>query len=195
MKKFILLSAVASFLFSFTVLQTAKWTSDPAHARLGFTVTHLMISEVEGAFKKFDATITSSNDDFSDAVVELTAEVNSISTDNDQRDTHLKNPDFFDAANYPAIIFKSASFAKIGERKYRVKGNLTMRGITKPVELDAVYNIGVHPMTKKAIAGFKVTGAIKRSDFGIGTSFLANMISDEVGINANVEFVRNDAVE
>src|ERR1051325_2394149 len=195
MKKLTLFAAVTAFLLSFTTLEPASWSLDKAHARLGFTVTHLAISEVEGAFKNFDATITALKEDFSDAIVTLTADVNSISTDNEQRDTHLKSPDFFDAAKYPTLIFKSTSFTKAGDKKYKVTGNLTMHGITKTIELDAAYNTGIHPVTKKTITGFKVTGTIKRSDFGIGTSFLAAMISDEVTITANAEFIKNENAE
>ena len=88
------------------------WNLDKAHAKLGFTVTHLMVSDVEGWFKTFDATLTSSKDDFSDAVITLTADVKSINTENDKRDEHLKSPDFFDAAKYPTLTFKSKSLTR-----------------------------------------------------------------------------------
>lgn len=184
------LSVLAVAMLSFVPIKSAVWTVDNTHARLGFSVTHLMVSEVEGSFKKFDATVTASADDFSDAVVKLTADVNSIDTDNEQRDAHLKNPDFFDTAKYPTITFTSKSFKKVGDKKYLVTGDLTMHGVTKQVQLNATYNTAVHPMTKATIAGFKVTGTIKRSDFNVGTSFMANAISDEVNIVANAEFIR-----
>lgn len=185
------LALAATLFFSFIPVESATWSVDKTHARLGFSVSHLMVSEVEGSFKKFDATISGSAEDFSDAVVSLTADVSSINTDNEQRDEHLKNPDFFDVAKFPTISFKSTSFKKVGERKYKVTGDITMHGVTKSVVLEAAYNTGIHPMTKNTIAGFKVTGVVKRSDFGVGTSFLANMIGDEVNIVANAEFVRN----
>ncbi len=182
----------ATLLLSFIPVKPATWAVDNTHARLGFSVSHLMVSEVEGSFKKFDAAITGSAEDFSDAVVTLTADVNSINTDNEQRDGHLKNADFFDVAKYPTITFKSTSFKNAGDKKYKVTGDLTLHGITKTIVLDATYNTGVHPMTKNTIAGFKVTGTIKRSEFGVGTSFLANMIGDEVSITANAEFIKNN---
>lgn len=185
------LALAATLFFSFIPVESATWSVDKTHARLGFSVSHLMVSEVEGSFKNFDATISGSAEDFSDAVVSLTADVSSINTDNEQRDEHLKNPDFFDVAKFPTISFKSTSFKKVGERKYKVTGDLTMHGVTKSVVLEAAYNTGIHPMTKNTIAGFKVTGVVKRSDFGVGTSFLANMIGDEVNIVANAEFIRN----
>jgi polyisoprenoid-binding protein YceI len=193
MKTRMVLSVLAAgLLLSFVSIKSATWSVDSSHARLGFSVPHLMVSEVEGSFKKFDATIAGTAEDFSDAVVTLKADVNSINTDNDQRDTHLKNPDFFDAAKYPTIMFTSKSFKKAGDKKYLVTGDLTMHGVTKQVQLDVVYNTGIHPMTKNTIAGFKVTGKIKRSDFNIGTSFLANIIGDEVNIVANAEFIKNN---
>src|SRR5687767_3259509 len=101
------------FLLSGTVVFGQTWSLDKAHAKLGFSVKHLLISNVEGNFKSFDAKITSSKDDFSDAIIELTADINSIDTDNDQRDTHLKGADFFDAANHGTLSFKSRSFKKV----------------------------------------------------------------------------------
>ena len=100
------------------------WNLDKAHAKLGFTVTHLMVSDVEGWFKTFDATLTSSKDDFSDAVITLTADVKSINTENDKRDEHLKSPDFFDAAKYPTLTFKSKSLTQgyFGKRSERFVG-------------------------------------------------------------------------
>jgi polyisoprenoid-binding protein YceI len=192
MKKILAITMVATMaLFvSFKSMNSAIWTLDKAHAKLGFTVTHLGISEVEGWFKTFDAKVTSTSDDFSDAVAELTAEVTSINTDNEMRDNHLKSPDFFDAVKYPVITFKSKTFKKVNATNYKVTGNLTMHGITKTVELDAVCRLGTNPVSKQMVAGFKLTGMIKRSDFGIGTSMGSNMVSDEVLIVANAEFIK-----
>jgi len=193
MKKISIIAIVAVTVLSFAFKQTTQgtWAVDKAHAKLGFTIRHMAVSDVEGWFKNFDAKITSSKDDFSDAVVELTADVNSINTDNDKRDTHLKSPDFFDATKYPSLSFTSKTFKKVSDKNYKITGDLTLHGITKPVELDAVCNIGTHPMSKKTIAGFKVTGTIKRSDFGIGGSMPTTMLGEEVSIIANTEFVKN----
>jgi polyisoprenoid-binding protein YceI len=182
--------AVSATLSSFTLSEQSTWKVDKAHAKLRFTVTHLMISEVDGWFKSFDAKIVSSKkEDFSDATVEMTAEVNSINTDNEKRDEHLKGPDFFDATKYPTITFKSKTFKKVDNNAYKVTGDLTMHGVTKTIELNAVGSTTtVHPMTNKTIVGFKVTGTIKRSDFGIGASTPNAIVSDEVQITANVEF-------
>jgi len=184
------LALVSCALYSFT-LTTSTWTLDKAHSKLGFSISHLTVSEIEGSFKMTEATITSSKEDFSDASVYMVADVNTVNTDNADRDAHLKQPDFFDAAKYPTIVFKSTSFTKADEKTYKVKGDLTMHGVTKPVELDAIAKIGTHPMNKKTIAGFKITGVINRSDFGIAASTPAAMLGDEVSIVANAEFVKN----
>jgi polyisoprenoid-binding protein YceI len=190
MKKSTLLIAVCS-LFSLAGVAQSTWSLDKAHSKLGFTVTHMLISDVDGAFTNFDAKITSSKDDFSDASVEMTADVNSVSTDNEKRDAHLKTEDFFDAAKHGTITFKSKSFQKVGENKYKVSGDLTFHGVTKPVTLDAILRgTTVSPMTKKPVAGFKVTGTIKRGDFNFGSKFPNAMLSEEVTITANTEFAK-----
>lgn len=180
-----------AFVMTASVGFGQTWTLDKAHAKLGFGVTHLMVSSVEGSFKNIDAKITSSKDDFSDAVVELTADASSLYTENDKRDEHLKGPDFFDATKYPTLTFKSKSIKKVADKKYKVAGDLTMHGVTKPVELDVTLNgTAVHPYTKKTIAGFKITGTLKRSDFSVGGGTPAAVVSDEVAINSNTEFIK-----
>lgn len=190
MKKVTLLSIIAVLLFSFTSFGQTTWKLDKAHAKLRFTVTHLLVSDVDGWFKSFDAEIISSKEDFTDATVEMTADVSSINTDNEQRDTHLKSADFFDATKYPILTFKSKTFIKVNDNTYKVTGDLTMHGITKTIELDAFCIVATHPITKKIIVGFKVTGTINRSDFGIGTSTSSMIVSDEVQITANAEFTK-----
>src|SRR5687768_5308699 len=190
-KRSLLLSALAVILLSFATLAPSSWSLDPLHSSLRFSVSSLMISEVEGSFKMKESTITAQKEDFSDAVVHMVADVNSIDTDVEERDTHLKSADFFDAAKYPTIVFKSTSFEKQNDKKYKVTGDLTFHGITKKIILEAIANYGTHPMSKKDLAGFKVTGTIKRSDFGIATSTPAAMLGDEVNITANAQFAKN----
>ncbi len=190
MKKIIL--SAAAFLLLATAGFSQTWNWDKAHSQLIFGISHLSISEIDGTFSDVTARITSSKDDFSDAVVELTADVNSINTGNEQRNTHLKSPDFFDAAKFGTLTFKSTSFKKAGGKKYEVTGDLSFHGITKPVTLTAILNgTTVNPQSKKTVAGFKVTGTIKRSDFGIAAGFPATMLGDEVALNANAEFVKD----
>jgi polyisoprenoid-binding protein YceI len=107
------------------------------------------------------------------------------------RDNHLKSADFFDAAKYPQITFKSTSLKSIGENAYKLTGDLTMHGITREVTMDLQYKGTVeNPMSKKPTAGFQLTGTLNRSDFGIGKDFPPPMISDEVRIKADGEFLR-----
>ena len=185
MKKITLAAAI---IFASVTTFAQGWTLDKNHAKLGFTVTHLLISDVDGQFKNFDVKVTATKDDFSDAVIELTADVNSINTDNDYRDNDLKSPKFFDAAKFPTLSFKSTSIKKIDAKNYKLSGNLTMHGVTKAVELDVIYNGTItSPMSKKPVAGFKIKGTVKRSDFDIATSTPNAIVSDEVELNANIE--------
>ncbi|GAB3991161.1 YceI family protein [Spirosoma daeguense] len=187
MKKATLFAAV---LFSSVSAFAQSWTLDKAHSSLNFTVTHMMLSEVDGKFQDFDVKMTSSKSDFTDAQIELTANVNSINTNQEKRDAHLKSPDFFDAAKHPTLSFKSKSVTKVSGNKYKVAGDLTMHGVTKPVTLDAVITGPVtNPQNKKTLAGFKVTGEVKRADFTLGSAPVA-VVSDEIGIRASGELVK-----
>ena len=186
------LTFVVAALFAGLTSFAQTWSLDKSHAKLSYTTSHLMVSESDGYFKVIDSKITSPKNDFTDAVVEFTADVNSINTDNTDRDNHLKSPDFLDAAKYPSITFKSKSFKKVGDKKYKVIGDLTMHGVTKQVELDATFNgTAVHPYNQKTVAGFKVTGKIKRTDFGVGTSTPAAVVGDEVNLIANLEYFKD----
>ncbi|MCY7352701.1 MAG: YceI family protein [Cytophagaceae bacterium] len=187
MKKLTALT-ICMLLSGLTFAQT--WMADKAHTRVGFTVTHLLLSEVDGNFKTFDAKITSAKPDLSDAVFELTADINSIDTDNERRDNDLRSDKYFDVAKHPTLTFKSTSFQKVEGKKYKMMGNLTMRGVTKPMTLEVTMN-GPTTMGKQEKAGFKVTGMLKRSDFSLGTVPVA-VVSDEVELKANGEFVRQD---
>ncbi|SIO53309.1 YceI family protein [Chitinophaga niabensis] len=174
---------------SATSFAQSAWKVDKAHAQLKFDVQHMGLSTVSGSFTDFDATITSDKPDFSDAKFELTAQATSINTGVGQRDDHLRSPDFFDVATNPTVSFKSTSLQKVSEGKYKVTGDLTLHGVTKPVTLDLWYRGTANsPMTKKPVAGFRVTGSIKRSDFNFGSKFPAAALSEEVTITADGEF-------
>ena len=181
---------ITAFMLS-AACYAQTWTADKAHSRVGFTVTHLMVNDVDGSFKNFDASIMSSKPDFSDGQFSFTAQTNSVFTDNDQRDGHLKSADFFDAANNPTITFQSTSLKKEGDKKFKMTGDLTMHGITKKVVLDVSYRGPVtNPMSKKQEIGVKITGKIKRTDFKLGDKFPSAMVSDEVELTANGEFTQ-----
>jgi polyisoprenoid-binding protein YceI len=185
MKKIAILVAV---LFVSLSTFAQKWSADKAHSKVGFTVTHMMLSEVDGNFKKFDASIISEKEDFSDAVFEFTADVNSVDTGNEMRNGHLQKPDMFDAEKFPTISFKSTSISKVDAKKFKLTGNLTMKGVTKPVVLDLTLNgVGKNQRTQKPLAGFKLTGTIKRTDFGVGAMPSA-VVSEEIELRAAGEF-------
>lgn len=187
MKKVII--TIAALILSAATTYAQTWTLDKAHAKIGFTITHMMVSDVDGMFKSFDATLTSAKPDFSDAVFTMTAQTSSISTDNEKRDAHIKGADFFDIEKYPTLTFQSKSVTKTGANKLKVKGDLTMHGVTKPIELEVSFRgPSVHPMNKKQLAGFKVTGNIKRSDFKLGESVPGAILGDDVALAANGEF-------
>jgi len=189
MKKATIIAALLIASAATTFAQT--WNVDKAHSRVGFTFTHLQIAELGGTFNSIDGKLTSAKPDFSDASVEFSADINSISTGSEQRDNHLKTADFFDAEKFPKLTFKSTSWKKVADKKYKVTGDLTMHGVTKPVTLDVVLGgVGTHPQTKKPIAGFKITGTIKRTDFGVSPSTPSMFVSDDVNLNATTEFAQ-----
>lgn len=189
MKKIIL--STSAFLFTTAAVFAQSWSIDKAHSQVMFTINHMGINTITGSFGTVTSSIAASKDDFSDAVIEFTADINSINTGNEQRNTHLKSPDFFNAAQYGTLTFKSTSFKKVDDKNYEVIGDLTLHGVTKSVTLNATLNgTTVNPMSKKTVAGFKVTGTIKRTDFGIGAQFPSSMVSDEVALDANTEFVK-----
>ena len=186
MKKIFTLLTVA--LISTAAMAQSTWKVDKAHSRLQFTITHLLVSDVDGRFKDFDATITAAKPDFSDAKVTLVAQTASVDTDNERRDTHLKSADFFDVTKSPTMNFVSTSIMPTTPNHFKLVGNLTLNGVTKPVTMDLWHRATVTGQNGKENAGFKVTGTIKRSDFGFGKGFGAATLSDEVVITANGEF-------
>lgn len=192
MKK-ILFAALAFVSLTAFVTFNNTWKNDDAHSQIQFTVTHLGVSDVSGTFNDFDVTVQSSKADFSDAVFELSAKTASINTRIEARDNHLKSADFFDVEKFPTLNFKSTGITKAGKNKYKLAGNLTLHGVTKPVSLNLTYRGSVeNPMSKKQTAGFQITGTIKRSDFNVGDKFPAAMVSDEVRIKADGEFTQTE---
>jgi len=188
MKKFFFIATAFVVFTAFTTVG-GTWSNDDPHSQLGFTVTHLGVSDISGTFNDFDVTVQSTKPDFSDAQFELSAKAASIDTRVEARNNHLKSADFFDVEKYPTLNFKSTSIKKAGKNKFKLSGDLTIHGVTKPVTMDLVYRGTVeNPMSKKQTAGFQLTGTIKRSQFGIGDKFPAPMISDDVRIKADGEF-------
>lgn len=186
MKKFNAILALL-FLSGVTFAQTT-WTIDKNHSKIGFNVTHMAVSEVEGKFNDFDGSIVSKADDFNGAQVQFTAKTASVDTDNEKRDGHLKSADFFEVEKYPEIKFLGTLVKDGG--KYKLKGDLTMHGVTKQVEFDVTYGGSInHPKGTKA--GFKLTGKLNRKDYGlkwdnkVPTGEL--VVSDDVELVVKVE--------
>jgi polyisoprenoid-binding protein YceI len=168
----------------------AKWSIDKAHSNVKFTVTHLVVSEVEGSFKIFDGSMENTKADFSDAKVNFTVDINSLNTDNDMRDKHLKSNEFFGAEKYPSMKFQSTSFTPAGGKNYKLAGNLTIRDVTKPVIFDVTYG-GTANMMGKTKIGFKAKTTINRFDYNLkwdkATETGGLVVSKDVDLIVNVE--------
>ena len=189
MKKIFLM--IAAIAFTVSAIAQTTYTLDKNHARLTFSVLHFGISHIEGIFKTFDATFVSTKGDFSDAKIEMTADVNSISTEVEMRDTDLRD-NWFETKKFPSLTFKSTSFKKVSGNMYKLKGNITMHGVTKPIDFDVVLNgKALNPMSKKSSLGFTITGKLNRIDFGIGVKSLPSDVSYSIELKSNVEFIIN----
>jgi len=178
------------FLMSLSFLGFGQtWSLDKEHSKIGFTVTHHKISEVDGYFRTFTAKLTSSKNDFSDALFELKAETNSINSENTERDEDLRGTGFFDVKKFPSLTFKSSSFKKVGGNKYSLVGNLTIKDVTKTITMDVTL-IGPepHPSTKKPSIGIKALCKINRKDFGVGVDLPEFLVGNEVELRATGEF-------
>jgi polyisoprenoid-binding protein YceI len=170
------------------------WKLDPAHSEIGFKVKHMMITNVSGSFEKFDAHVETTGVDFITAKIELTADVSSITTNNADRDTHLKSADFFDAANHPHLKFVSTKVERKDDDNYLVQGNLTIRDVTKPVQLNAEFGgIGKDPWGNEK-AGFTITGKINRTDYKLNWNAALEaggvLVGEEVKIQAELQLIK-----
>tara|TARA_R110000737_G_C14512869_1_gene473986 strand:+ start:63 stop:623 length:561 start_codon:yes stop_codon:yes gene_type:complete len=185
MKKTII---ILSFIVCNIVSGQSTWKADNSHSKVGLSITHLMISEVEGHFGEFDISATA-DDKFTDPKFTVVIKTASIDTDNDNRDKHLRSADFFDTDKYQTIIFATTGFEKTGENIFNLKGDLTMHGITKPVLLNGKLNgIITDQRSQKLKAGIKLTGKINRLDYGIGGD--TPTLGNEVNININLEMAQ-----
>jgi|SRR5690625_1018384 len=175
---------------------STTWIFDPAHSEITFKVKHLVISTVTGQFHKFDGKIKSDGDDFEHAEIYFEADVNSIDTRNKDRDAHLKSDDFFDAENHPKIIFESKTFEKTGESDYKLHGNLTMRGTTKPVTLDARHGGTVVDAAGQTKAGFEVQGEVNRKEYGLKWDAVTEagsvVVGDKVQLQLNIQLAKEE---
>ncbi len=169
----------------------ALWKVDQAHSEIKFKVKHLVVSTVTGQFTSFEGKVEADNADFSDAKISFEADVNSIDTKNEQRDGHLKSPDFFDAANHPKLTFVSKSITKKSDDEYVVLGDITIRGTKKEVSLSVTYNGTTKGFGGVDVAGFEISGKLNRFDFGLQWNALTEVggivVGDEVKIDIIAE--------
>jgi polyisoprenoid-binding protein YceI len=186
MKKLLLSLAVAA---SALTLNAQNWKIDPAHTKITFTAQYLVISDVEGEFKNFDGTFSANQSDWTDLKANVTVKVASLTTENEMRDNHLKSDDFFNAEKYPDITFTSTGIKAIDKNKYVMKGKLTIRDVTKEVELPLVYGGTVKDPWGNIKAGFKASGKINRKEFGLKYNNAA--ATGEAVVGDNVEFTIN----
>lgn len=173
-------------------MSTTKWVIDPTHSELGFKVKHLMISNVKGVFTNYEATID--GEDFTTSPLKVTIQATSINTNNTDRDNHLKSADFFDAENFPNLTFEGLSFTKVDDEEYKLKGVLTIKEVSKEIELDLAYGgTNKDPWGNEKMA-FEITGKLNRKDFGLNWNSTLEtggvLVGDEVKINTEVQFVK-----
>jgi polyisoprenoid-binding protein YceI len=172
----------------------STWNIDASHSSIRFTVDHMVISEVEGIFSKYEGSVIATKADFSDAKINFTVDVNSVNTDNEKRDEHLRSADFFETEKYPKMTFVSTSVVKTGTGKYNLKGKLTLHGVTKEITLKMTYGGTTKDPWGNTKAGLKVTGVINRTDFGLKYNSVLEagslMIGEEVSIIAKVELAK-----
>ncbi len=197
MKSWISKTAIAiAMLIALPVLAHAdNWQIDPAHTNVEFTVRHMMISNVKGQFKKTSGTITVNGDDPTSAKIDATIDASSIDTRVEKRDADLKSPNFLDVAKYPTITFKSTKVEADGPGKWKVTGDLTLHGVTKPVVLEVeTSGTPIHDPMGNTRAGASATANIKRSDFGLTYNKVLEsggvMVGDEVAISIDVEAIK-----
>jgi polyisoprenoid-binding protein YceI len=173
-------------------MSTTKWIIDPTHSEVAFKVKHLVISTVTGYFREFEGAAESTSEDFNGASVTFTLDVNSIDTNQSDRDQHLKSADFFDTASFPTIAFAGKLVNQGGE--YQLQGDLTLKGITQQVTLDVTYGGTVADPYGQTKAGFEIEGKLNRKDFGLTWSAITEagsvVVSDQVRLQLSVQLVK-----
>lgn len=174
-----------------------KWKIDSTHSEIQFKVKHLMITTVTGYFRKFDLVVETENEDFNTAKkIHFTADIDSVDTNNDQRDTHLKSPDFFHAEEHGQVTFVGKKYEGKGDEA-KLHGDLTIRGITKPITLNVEFGGKVVDPYGQTKAGFNVTGKVSRKEFGLVWNAVTEagsvVVSDEIRILCEVQLVKHEA--
>jgi polyisoprenoid-binding protein YceI len=172
-----------------------KWVLDPSHSELNFKVKHLMISNVKGAFRKFETEVD--GEDFTTSPVNVAIDATSIFTNDDARDGHLKSADFFDVENHRRITFRSTSFKKVNEENYKLAGQLTIKGVSNAVALDVEFGGTNKDPWGNEKAAFSISGTINRKDWGLNWNAALEtggvLVSDEVRISGDIQLVKKSA--
>jgi polyisoprenoid-binding protein YceI len=178
---------------------STKWVLDPTHSEIGFKIKHLMITNVSGNFNKFEVKAETNSDDFANAKVSVDIEVDSINTNNSQRDAHLRNADFFEADKYPLIRFRSTDVKRLDEETYTLTGNLTIKETTKPVKLALEFGGVTKDPYGNYKAGFSISGKINRHDFGVSYNAVLETggvaLGEEIKINGEIQLVKQQVLE
>jgi polyisoprenoid-binding protein YceI len=187
MKKQLFSLVILAFMVSGLAAQTT-WNVDKVHSNVKFNVSHMVVSEVEGSFRGFEGSLVASKADLSDASIKFSVDVNSVNTDNERRDGHLKSDDFFNAEKFPKMTFVSKSFKPLGGNKYKLTGDLTIRDVTKTVEFDVTYGGQIN--TGRGIkAGFKARVTIDRLQYGL--KYAPALEAGGLAVGKDVEIIVN----
>jgi polyisoprenoid-binding protein YceI len=194
MKKFGFIILVMLTVTCSTFSSELKWKFDKAHSKVQFNVKHMIINDVSGNFKDFSGEVITKDNNLNEGKIEFTIDVNSINTDNEKRDSHLKSDDFFNAEKFPKIIFVSKSIKKVSENKYKIVGDLTMRDVTKEVILDAQFNGSIKDGQGNERIGYKVSGTLNRFDYNLKWNALLEaggaVVGKDVNIICDVELIK-----
>jgi polyisoprenoid-binding protein YceI len=184
------------YFYTLKYTTMSKWIIDSVHSEVGFKVKHLVISNASGKFSVFEGTVETAKEDFSDAKISFSADIDSINTGQEQRDGHLKSADFFNAEKYPKLSFVSSSLTPVSGSEYKLKGDFTMHGVTKPIELDVDFGGVQKDLYGQTVAGFEITGKIKRSDFGLSWSAVTEagglVLGEDVKLHINAELINKN---
>jgi polyisoprenoid-binding protein YceI len=189
-----LLFLAASALAIAPAAGAANWSADKSHSKIGFTATHLVISEVDGSFGDYTVTVASEKEDFTDATIDVVIKTSSITTGAPKRDEHLRSNDFFDSAKHPDMVFKGTTLRKTGERTYKLDGTMTIRDVTKPLTLDVTYTGSAKDPWGNTKVGFKLSGTLNRSDFGLTWNKALEaggvLVGEEIVLDCSVQLAR-----
>lgn len=177
-----------------STLVKTTWAIDPTHSEVEFKIKHLVISTVKGIFKEFTGSVDVDGEDFTTAEFHFEANVDSIFTNQTDRDNHLKSADFFDVSNFPKITFNSTAVAKKSEDTYTITGDLTVRDVTKTIQLTAEFGGVATDPYGNVKAGFEITGAINRKEFGLTFHAVTEagniVLGEDIKLNINLQFAK-----